>query len=97
MFKSCRLTLGGGCSCTDLLLVEDLHGVVLSRLSVPHQHDAAERAGAQSFQPLKLLQAGGVLTRHNTDVMFCASDFCLFVCMCVRDSDFQGCVIAVFI
>lgn len=46
---------------TDLLLVEDLHGIMLSRFSVPHQHNAAKRARAERFQPLKLLQASSVL------------------------------------
>ncbi len=56
---SCSLTQ------TDLLLVEDLHGIMLSRFSVPHQHHTAKRARAQSFQPLKLLQASSVLNRQN--------------------------------
>lgn len=46
---------------TDLLLIEDLHGVMLSRFSVLHQHNAAKRARTQGFQPLKLLQASSVL------------------------------------
>lgn len=50
---------------TDLLLIEDLHGIMLSRFSVLHQHHTAKRTRAQGFQPLKLLQTSCVLDRQN--------------------------------
>lgn len=58
---------------TDLLLVEDLHGVMLSRFSVLHQHHSTKRTRAKSFQPLKLLQTSRVLNRKKKKslVNFC--------------------------
>lgn len=56
---------------TDLLLVEDLHGIMLACFSVLHQHHTAKRTRAQSFQPFKLLQTSRVLNRQNKTKKVC--------------------------
>lgn len=58
---------------TDLLLIEDLHGIMLSCFSVLHQHHTAKRTRAQGFQPLKLLQTSRVLDRQNKNSLL---NFC---------------------
>lgn len=55
-----------------LLFVQDLHGIVLAIFSVPHQHHAAKRTRAQSFQALKLLQRGCVLSGKRSVMGKCS-------------------------
>lgn len=42
---------------TYFLFVQDLHGVELVCLFVFDEHDSSERAGAQSLEPLEVVQA----------------------------------------
>jgi len=50
---------------SDLLLVEDLHGVVLFGGFMLDEHDAAERAGSQCLNPVEIVQTRRVLLKKK--------------------------------
>lgn len=49
---------------TYFLFVQDLHGVELVCFFMFDQHNSAERASAQSLEPIKIIQACCALRKH---------------------------------